>query len=74
MRIDAFVWNQDRIDHIAQHSVTPESLKKPVLGLLSFYEQSLKAKTLFTMCWVKRMLGAISSQLLFSFQMAMAIQ
>jgi len=65
-----------RIELITLHSTAslPKSLKKPVLGLLSFYEQSLRAKIRFTTCWVKRMLGAISSQLLFSFQMAMAIQ
>jgi hypothetical protein len=28
MRIYELIWNQDRIDHIAQHSVSPESLRR----------------------------------------------
>jgi uncharacterized DUF497 family protein len=28
MQIDAFVWPEDRIDHIARHGVTPEEVEE----------------------------------------------
>jgi len=33
MRIDAFIWNQDRVDHIAQHSVTPKEFEEACFGV-----------------------------------------
>jgi len=33
MRIYEFIWNQDRIDHIARHSVTPEEVEEICFGI-----------------------------------------
>ena len=33
MRIDEFIWNEDRIDHIARHNVTPEELEEVCFGI-----------------------------------------
>ena len=33
MKIYEFVWNQDRIDHIARHSVTPEEVEETCFGV-----------------------------------------
>ena len=32
MRIHEFVWQQDRIDHIARHGVTPEEVEQVCFG------------------------------------------
>ena len=32
MRIYEFVWNQDRIDHIARHGITTEELEEACFG------------------------------------------
>lgn len=32
MRIREFVWAQDRIDHVAQHGVTPEEVEQVCFG------------------------------------------
>jgi uncharacterized protein len=32
MRIDAFVWPQDRIEHIARHGVAPEEVEEACFG------------------------------------------
>ncbi|MCY7383465.1 MAG: BrnT family toxin [Microcoleus sp. CAN_BIN18] len=33
MRIYEFIWNQDRIDHIARHSVTHEEVEEICFGI-----------------------------------------
>jgi len=33
MRIYEFIWNQDRIDHIARHSVTPKEVEEACFGV-----------------------------------------
>ena len=33
MRIYEFIWNQDRIDHIAKHKVTPEEVEETCFGV-----------------------------------------
>ena len=33
MRIDEFIWNEDRIDHIARHNVTPEEVEETCFGV-----------------------------------------
>ena len=32
MRIDEFLWSEDRVDHIAQHGVTPEEVEEVCFG------------------------------------------
>ncbi len=32
MKIDEFVWPQERIDHIAEHGVTPEEVEEVCFG------------------------------------------
>lgn len=32
MRIYEFIWNQDRIDHIARHGITPEEVEEACFG------------------------------------------
>ena len=32
MRIDEFIWPEDRIDHTAQHDVTPEEVEEVCFG------------------------------------------
>jgi hypothetical protein len=32
MRIQEFIWPEDRIDHIAQHDVTPEEVEEVCFG------------------------------------------
>jgi hypothetical protein len=32
MRIDEFIWSQDRIEHIARHSVTPQEVEEVCFG------------------------------------------
>ena len=32
MRIDAFVWPEDRIEHISRHGVTPEEVEEVCFG------------------------------------------
>ena len=33
MRIYEFIWNEDRIDHIARHSVYPEEVEETCFGI-----------------------------------------
>lgn len=33
MRIDKFVWNEDRIEHIARHNVIPEEFEEVCFGV-----------------------------------------
>ncbi len=33
MGIDAFIWPEDRVDHIASHGVTPEEVEEACFGL-----------------------------------------
>ena len=33
MRIDEFIWNEERIDHIARHNVTPEEVEETCFGV-----------------------------------------
>lgn len=33
MRIYEFIWNQDRIDHIARHAVVPEEVEETCFGI-----------------------------------------
>lgn len=33
MRIYELIWNQDRIDHIARHSVSPEEVEETCFGI-----------------------------------------
>jgi uncharacterized protein len=33
MRIDEFIWNEDRIEHIARHNVTPEEVEETCFGV-----------------------------------------
>ncbi|PSF37877.1 hypothetical protein C7H19_07810 [Aphanothece hegewaldii CCALA 016] len=33
MRIYEFIWNQDRIDHIARHGVIPEEVEEACFGV-----------------------------------------
>ena len=32
MRIDAFIWPEERIEHIARHAVTPEEVEEACFG------------------------------------------
>jgi uncharacterized DUF497 family protein len=32
MRIDGFLWSEDRVDHIARHGVTPEEVEEVCFG------------------------------------------
>jgi hypothetical protein len=32
MRIDAFIWPEDRIEHIARHGVTPQEVEEVCFG------------------------------------------
>jgi uncharacterized protein len=49
MRIDAFVWPEDRIEHIARHGVTPEKWNRSASDNRSSYARNPRARIRYTM-------------------------
>jgi uncharacterized protein len=62
MRIYEFIWNPNRIDHIARHNVTPEEVEETCFGI-ALVQRAKSQGTLFTMYLVKPNLDDIYSAL-----------
>lgn len=50
MQIHAFIWPDDRIEHIAVHGVSPEEVEETCFGKAWVRRSKSKEETQYTMC------------------------
>lgn len=74
MRIQGFIWNEDRIDHIARHNITPEEVEETCFGVALVQRAKSEGENPVYYVLGQTVAGRIYSVWSFSFLMAEAIQ